>query len=394
MPNITRCACGLAVQGDDSVDRHHCPQCGRALAASGLSGGASSASFSRPGPLIAQRPAVETIQLKPYYALEEPPTIGYRVVEVKDPTEASRSDRTADEAPPLAVASREQSRWSDMESSDLDVPAVLAKAKRELRSQLHRCRPWPLERNGGQCLYYPLRVWWRIFRLSFFWTVTLLVLAATLRGHEAVEAWLPRVPLFIVPFALLGVTWSFLRQVLRLAVAGDRERVPVSGLRDTRVAYCAVMAGTALLAGPVFLLAAALWFWVHAGALDRLDQLLLWQLWLCAGVSWTYILLAIDARGRLLDAQAKAVARLIRRQGWPALVFPILGGGSVAVFVYLSVQTWILSFERGFQAFMLQFLLWCAALFVWTFLLRWYGLSRYWREARQHVSVKEHGAGA
>jgi hypothetical protein len=394
MPYIKRCACGLAVQADGLADRRYCPQCGRALAAFNLAGGGSSASFSKAGSPAGQRPAVETIQLKPYYALEEPPSIGYRVVEVKEPTRASRPERTADKAPPLAVASREQSRWSDMESGDVDVRAVLAKAKRELRNELHRSRPWPLERNGGQCLYYPLRVWWRIFRLSFLWTVTMVVLAATLRGHEGAEAWLPRVPLFIVPFALLGATWSFLRQVLRLAAAGDRERVPVSGLRDTRVAYCAVMAGIAFLAGPVVLLAAALWFWVHAGALNRLDQLLLWQLWLCAGVGWTYLLLAIDARGRLLDAQAKAVALLVRHQGWPALVFPILGGASVTLFVYLSVQTWVLSFERGFEAFMLQFLLWCAGLFLWTFLLRWYGLSRYWRQARQNATPRECNAGA
>jgi hypothetical protein len=338
-------------------------------------------------------PHIETIRLKPYYALAEPPALGYQVVEVSDVRE-ERADPAADKAPPPAAVVRQQPHWSEMESRDLDVRAILAKAKLELRNERYRSRPWRLERYGAQCLFYPLRVWWRIFRLSFVWTVTMLVLAATLRGHEAGEAWLPRLPLLLVPLALLGATWSFLRQVLRLAVSGDRERLPVFGLRDTGVAYCAVMAATAFLAGPVFFLAAAVWFWVHAGALERVDQLVLCQLWLCAGVSWTYLLLAIDVRGRLLDAQAKAAALLIRQQGWPALVFPLLGGASVALFVYLSVRVWILSFERGFEAFILQFMLWCVALFLWTFLLRWYGLSRYWRVGRQQTSPspREHPA--
>src|SRR5262249_32243287 len=151
-------------------------------------------------------------------------------------------------------------------------------------NERYRSRPRRLERYGAQCLFYPLRVWWRIFRLSFVWTVTMLVLAATLRVHEAGDAWLPRLPLLLVPLALLGATWSFLRQVLHLALGGDRERLPVFGFRGTRVPYCTVMAATALLAGPFFFLAAAVWFWVNAGGLQHVDQLVLWQLWLCAGV--------------------------------------------------------------------------------------------------------------
>jgi len=78
----------------------------------------------------------------------------------------------------------------------------------------------------------------------------------------------------------------------------------------------------AFLAGPVLILAAAVAFWINAGTLEWLDHLLLWQLWLCAGIAWVYLLLAVDGRGGLRDAQVKAVAPLFRRQGWHAILFP------------------------------------------------------------------------
>ncbi len=71
------------------------------------------------------------------------------------------------------------------------------------------------------------------------------------------------------------------------------------------------MAGVALLAGPIFLLAGTVWFWVHAGTLEWIDHLLLWNLWLAAGVGWVYLLIAIEHRGSLRDAHAQAVRRLI-----------------------------------------------------------------------------------
>src|SRR5438105_10897693 len=107
---------------------------------------------------------------------------------------------------------------------------------------------------------------------------------------------------------------------------GDIETAPRIVQSVGAMAHGGVMVVAAFLAGPIILVGAAVWFWLRAGTLEWLDHLLLWQLWVCAGVGWVFLLLAVDARGRLLDAQAKAVAPLVRRQGWPALVFPLLAG--------------------------------------------------------------------
>jgi hypothetical protein len=339
-----------------------CPLCGLTLPPSDL-------------PAHPNNAMPEPVLVKPYYALEEPQIIGYRVVEVTD-SEENRSPAQPSSSYPFEKPPPNP-RWPETDSDEINY--LRAKARHD-RSQEQRGRPepWPLETNGWQCLLYPLQVIGQILSLAFFLTVTMLLL-----GTTSSESDVP-VLLFFVLVVQAGVTWNFLRQVLRLAAAGQTIQRPVAVLfrAPGTTARCALMAGAAFLAGPVFLLAGAIWFWVHAGALEWLDYLLLGNLWLATGVSWVYLLLAVDDRGRLRDAHAKAVVRLCRRQGWPALVFPPVAGASLTIFAYLSVAVWFQFFHMGFEAFLVQFLLWIAGLFFWTFLLRWYGMTGFWRRQR------------
>jgi hypothetical protein len=326
---------------------------------------------------------LETVALKPYYALEASPlapAIAYRVVELPgSAVESGRPQPILEARPYKEEAALRESR---SELQEREVRRILAKIRRELHSHPWlRPAPWPLEKNAWQCLVYPLRFWGPILRLALAWAVMspLLVLALPTPDTGGVDAWFPRLPFLVFPLTLLGMTWTFLRQVLRLGVMGDHESTPRLFQNLGTLVASGFMVVATFLAGPVVLLAAAVLFWVHAGPLEWLDKLLLWQLWLCAGVGWVYLLLAVDGRGRLRDAQAGAVAPLLRRQGWPGLVFPVLGGVSLTVFAYLSISVWVVNFDAGMQAFMLQFLLWCAGFFLWTFLLRWYGMTRCWR---------------
>jgi hypothetical protein len=375
MSKIIRCSCGLVVAASHAVppQRRLCSHCGQLLPLPEFS--AEPASNPQDGKVA------DTVRLQPFYALDEPTTFGYRVVEIKE-NAATEVSQPVPAQPTYPVAKApEPSRWSDNDVGDLDVRAMLAKARRAMRDERRR-RPqaWRLEQSGWNCCRYPLRIWWKIARLALVWTFTMLVLTNLLEGPAGPGVWLARVPMLIIPLYLVGVTWCFLRQVLRLAVVGDNKRAPIPTYWDAPViVHCALIAGGAFLAGPALLLAASVWFWVNAGTLEWVDRLLLWQLWLAAGVGWAYLLLAVDARGRLRDAHAAAVAPLVRREGWSAFVFPILGGLSVTLFVHLSVQIWMMSFHDGFKAFLLQFFLWCVALCLWTFLLRWYGMTRYWR---------------
>ena len=269
---------------------------------------------------------------------------------------------------------------------------ILVDAQRETR--LYRsslARSWPLERNVWQCLCYPLQAFWGIVCLGLLGAISMLILATTIRlrtvrDDDLSQALLLVIYIFAILAPQMGIVWSFLRQVLRSAVIGKTDLVsrPTFYRNPRATVHDALMMPVTFLAGPIFILAAAVYFWVQAGKLELLDHLLLWQLWLATGVSWTFLLLAVEARGRLRDAHAKAAASLFYRQGWPALLFPLVAGTTLTVFVYLSVRTWILLFDEGFAAFALQFLLWCTALYCWTFLMRWYGITRYWRRQARH----------
>jgi hypothetical protein len=373
MPRLIRCACGLAVQvGEDySPYGGDCPMCGQPLPL-------DSSSPPPPGRALARDAATkgaatETVQLKPFYALEEKPSFGFKVVEVVDPA----GEDLNPEAGQTYSLEKEPAkpRWADTDREDVNY--ILAKARHELRRQRqNQPRLKPLEKTGWECLLYPYDVCWQLLPLAFLLAFTMLMLVTVSAGSD-----LPAVIILGALLVQIGVTWSFLRQVMRLAVAGERNRIPIAVFfRDPgTTARASLMAGVTFLAGPAFLLAGAVWFWIHAGTLEWFDHLLLWNLWLAAGVGWVYLLLAVDHRDRLRDAHAKAVARLIRGQGWPAMVFPLVAGVSVTIFVYLSAATWISLFDSGLLAFISQFLLWSIGLFFWTFWLRWYGLTRYWR---------------
>jgi len=385
MPRDIRCPCGFAIRVEEDAAPYWrlCPKCGL--------------------PFPPHNQVAEAVPVAPYYAPAAAPAIGYQVVEVADMVDKKLP-------PPLPLPPKpgprperswDAARWSRGEMDDREVRRILAEAKRELIKHGGRPpKPWPLELGGFECLHYPFRARRGVPRLAFFWSLAFLVSAKTLSLQSPqglLEAVLPNVPMIMVLIAffyLVGVTWDFLRQVLRLAVMGDSERVPTVGFLQYvgTIARCGLMVAVAFFAGPALILAAALYFWINAGTLDWFDHLLLWQLWLCAGISWVYLLLAVDGRGRLRDAQAKAVAPLFRRQGWHAVLFPVAGGVSLTLFAYLSMRIWIDLFESTFLPFVVQYLLCSAALFFWTFLLRWYGISRYWtRQNVNDLSVVEQG---
>lgn len=325
-----------------------------------------------PGPA-----AIETVNIMPYYALAgtrpvDPPT--YRVVEVAHEPGIAQSE----------IERREMRR-------------LLAEAKREFKER-RRAQPRarPLERNGWECLLCPLLFWRGILGFAALWAILgpMLILALPSPEEDAdAAAWLARLPLGLIAMMLMGLTWNFLRQVQHTAMMGSSE--PASGVFDDflGIVRSGFMAGAALLAGPIWLVAVAVWFWMDAGALHWLDHFILWQLVGCACVAWVYLLLAADVRGRLLDLHAVAVVRLLRRQGWPAWLFPLLGGASLAVFCFLWLETWIGPRTAGpknndpWGSWFSQILLWSAALFLWTFLMRWYGVTCYWQRQASKKSA-------
>jgi hypothetical protein len=310
-------------------------------------------------------------------------------------TASADTPSTADLLSALAPLEEESEQQPHSEEKAREVRSILAKVQRELRQERHRkSGRRPLERSVLECVGYPVRALGGIACLAFGWALGMalwsVAVVVTPADGDLVNE-LRQAPLGISLlsfFALLGVTWNYSRQVYGQALAGNRQgTAPLMFLFDyAGSARCALTACVTLLAGPAWLLATAAWFWIHAGTMEWFDHVLLWQLWLCAGIGWVYLLLAVNADGRLRHAHAKAVLSLLRKQGWPALVFPLAGGFALTVFVYLSTTVWLASFDGAGAAFVLQFLLWCAMLFCWTFLLRGYGIMRYWREVERNIA--------
>jgi hypothetical protein len=376
-----RCLCGASLPAahDLAESSTVCPRCGRLLNAP---------------PLQAKLP-VETIQLPAYYELDPhpqnspsaaPPAAdpwNYKLVEVPAPPVEFRPPAEPEDLDlPYHVEdapARPKTRLSEAE--DRAMRRAVLQAKRDLRRyQRPRSRPWPLERNGWECLLFPLRVWWAILSLSFAWVLIAPLYVSNLPDpDQAWGVWLAHSLFLVFPLALVGVTWNYLREVLLSGVLANREVGYDAVFNFPGIVHSGFRVIVALLAGPIVLIIAALWFWISAGTLRAIDQLVLYQLGLCAAIFWVYLLLAIDDRGRLCDAHGAAVVRLVVRQGWPGRVFPLVGGVSVAVLVWILTATWTFSFENAAAARMLEFMLWFATLCGWTVLLRWYGLHQHWR---------------
>jgi hypothetical protein len=366
-----RCTCGLEMPVGDNVPPacRICPACGGRLTLSFRSGAGGE--------------PIETVPIPPCYPPDVAPaaeSLGYRVIEVPGPPSKNQPAKPAAEVDRYYPVDT----WSDAyrarnEFEEREVKRIMEDARREWRNR-RPSRRWPLEENGFECFIFPLRCAGRIMALSVLWaTLTLIVILALPTPDSGRGAWLLRLPYAVFPLALLGVTWNLLRDVLHSGAEGSRE-FEAWNIFDLRaIAQSALMAVLAFLAGPVLLVAAALWFWINAGTLEVIDQLVLWQLGLCACVGWVYLLVALDARERLTDLSAAGVARLVARQGWPGWVFPITGGVSLALFSFLLIQTWLLMPESNASVWVSHIFLWLAALSFWTFLLRWYGLQRYWR---------------
>jgi hypothetical protein len=370
-----RCVCGLVVHVDKDAapSCRVCPCCGERLRLS-FSARTGDQSFAAEVPLI---------PLDPHYEVE-PSTpaddLTYRVVEVPGSTGPAR-DGPARDGEAWTDRARSSGRTAD---EDREVRRILAQAKRDIRRYRYQPRGgyvWPLERSGPECLLFPLRVSWLIGLLGMLWAMLTPIMVRVLpTPDDATPAgWLVRLPIITIALFLLGVTWNFFREILYAGASGKREIVTGYFFMPGAIVQSTLMAVLAFVAGPLLFIGAALWFWMDAGELTFVDHLLLWQLGLCACVAWIYLLLAMDARGSLRDAHAAAVSQHVLAQGGTAWVFPLSAAFSLALFIFLQLQLWRASFEQPVGSWFAQILLWLGALYLWTALVRWYGLTRFWR---------------
>jgi len=385
----------MILHGDGQVPIKFCPHCGRELVAP-----------TQPSLGRSDAPAVETVSIRPVYQFspyppakdialgplkmgadpDAPRVYGPDTVRLPSVYQPDDSPKVQDKPVGYEVIEVEpKAGWSprtDLEEGE--VRRILSDAKKQLvrRKQIRRPE-WPLEKNGFHCLAYPLRVFWSLFCMAIAWAILMPIFLLFVPTPDTSDVfyWFARVPGALFPLVLMGVSWSFLRQVLRLGLDGDRGPAPwLFDFEFRTILRSGIMFVLTFLAGPIFLAIGAVWFLVHAGTLGTFDRVLIWQLVLAGGVLWAFLLATADAEDSFSAIHLSAVVRQIRLQGWPAVFFPVVGGLSLGTFCYLWIRIWATAGPRdGGGSWMLHVLLGIAALLYWTFLLRWYGIQRYWR---------------
>jgi hypothetical protein len=256
-----------------------------------------------------------------------------------------------------------------------DIRWLYAQARRELNDRQRRAAAWPTERYWFECLLYPLRACAILLSLAALGAI-LIGLGVLLYPDEweLAELW-PRLPLLLLGFLVLGYTLAFYHYVLAYAAEGEAGliRWPAA-----EMLWSGLAGVVCFLAGPAVPLTLAFLFWLNSGDLESLDELILWELGLVASATWVLALLAVDENGRLRDANPVAVARFAMRLGWRGWLLVALIAGALTGHVYLA----LLALEELHRS-MLGWIILASLAFtdsVWqVFLLRWYGLSLFWR---------------
>jgi hypothetical protein len=271
-----------------------------------------------------------------------------------------------------------------MDWRPLDAPLVcpqseIDKPRRERRR--HR-RSFSVETRWFHCLLYPCRAWMVVIGLSCALTVLSAVMVQVLPmlfdlSFSSPSGWAPAL-LVLPPLLVFGVLVGFLDEVLVGAAAGEYVEVrwPTNNLRLMVRAFGRWL--VCLVAGPIVLLSAGVWFWIHCGDPALIDYCILAELVMVAGTYGFLALLSSADQGRLLAVAPPAVGELVLRLGWRllwVLILPVLLVG--CGWLLVAGQEAAESPDLAGQAFLLFLSAWFLVLFFATFLFRLLGLACY-----------------
>jgi hypothetical protein len=375
-----RCACGqdLRASEDEAGGHADCPACGRAAPVPSLEQANHDLGIG-PGPLFELPPRLpprEANATAECAALPDPlpaPGSGAAQAPHASPMSVDRlaAEVGVDEDELRQVVKERPLGWR------------FARAGKDLNPLQRWSAARPAEKHWFECLAYPLRAWPVVVSLALTgaWLITVGVFV--LPEEWDMPALWPRLPLLAVVFLWAAYTWAFLRCVFASSTAGEAGLVRWPGADLAQVFGSGLTFFTAFLAGPVVPAVVAVIFWLHAGDLAWVDQLILVELGLVTASWWILAVLAAEEEGWLGAINPAAMARHARRLGWRGWLTVVLAAAAQVVYVWLAV---------GALEELHRSLIGWAALWLWgllslawmVFLFRWYGLSRY-RSAKQAI---------
>jgi hypothetical protein len=174
----------------------------------------------------------------------------------------------------------------------------------------------------------------------------------------------------------LGYTYGAYQSLLSWAAAGGRAQRYWPGSDVARLARSARDGLLSFLAGPAVFALTGIFFWLEAGELSWLDELILAQLALATVAAWLLGFTAITLGGRPRDALPSGVVPLAWRLGRRGAIGILVGSAGI-----LAHGLWAISLleetHRSFGG-------WIALCVCWVSLLWWtagvlYWLGRCWR---------------
>jgi hypothetical protein len=236
-----------------------------------------------------------------------------------------------------------------------------------------------LETRWQQCLDYPLHAWFLLLNLAGGLAGLTGAAVLTQLAPDGPPTFLGEQQWSVLGFCLLALlalayVCGVLQCALSSGLAGEAGKIRWPECNLLLVLRSVALWLLCFLAGPVVLAAGGFFYWLHCGDTDLLDTLILAELGVFAFGGWLLLVVAVSERGRILDANPRAVVRLINRVG-DRLLVTALGAGVAAV---VHGRLLLAGLEELHRRPELGWLLvagcWLSGLFGMTFLLRLLGI--------------------
>jgi hypothetical protein len=237
-----------------------------------------------------------------------------------------------------------------------------------------------LEKRWHECLLYPLRARYFCVGIALMLTVVSAGMTAYLPGLLAEP---PADPWALAGFSLcwalllvlaVGLPCSFLDCVLASAAQGEIFYLCWSGNLLVSITLSGMRWLTCFLAGPVVFAGVGFLYWLHCGDPSLLDCLIVAELGIVAVAYQIFAMLAVTDRGRLRDLNPLAVADLVHRLGWRALLLVLAGGGLLLAHGLLLVEGITDLHDAAPVGLAILACVWTSTLFWSTFLMRLLGI--------------------
>ncbi|MBX9679058.1 MAG: hypothetical protein K2X38_09870 [Gemmataceae bacterium] len=239
---------------------------------------------------------------------------------------------------------------------------------------------WEREKNGLDCLGYPIRAWGVISVLSFFLTLghmTIGFILSLAAESTPIVGFVISTPILFA-FAILVGIW--LRSTLLSGEAGECNLSLLNRFDFPAFLLTLASGMLAFLGGPILAFVMTAWFWVSAGQLGIFDRAILLMLGWIAYAWWIAGGLAAHDEERILSVHPAAIARMLAHRGRFILGVCLAGGLILALTSWWIIECHYLFPKNPALAFFLALIFWWNALFWLTYLARWLGLVHFWRK--------------